>query len=146
MHTAGDTGSQSTQLTGPSQPLTQNCRTGESSDRAMKTRGYQFSLQCKFMMEIWQCPLVCIIHPAWWCPLLAWVCNTDNQTWQLRWKPATCNSKPRTSIGSNHHSLVHWTNRCCFPDRNLCSSQQLALAHRASRPRMLSLWRQPCEG
>ena len=69
----------------------------------------------------------------------------DHQTLQLRWEPASCNSKRRMSIGSNHHSSVHWTSRCCFPDCNLCSSPQLLLVHWASRPRMLSPWRQPCE-
>ena len=154
MHTAGNTGSQSTQLPGPSQqqvpqPVIQNCRTEEC--RPSHKNSYQFSLQCQLMTEIQRCPLfpywlwqVCIIHTAWWCPLLAWMCSTDHQTWQLRWEPATCNSKCRTSIGSNHHSLVRWTSRCCFPHGNLCSSPQLLLVHRASRPGMLSPCRQPC--
>ena len=128
-------GSQSTQLIGPSQPPIQQ----------------PVTLQCQLIMEIRRCPLfpswlwwVCIIHPAWWCPLPAWMCSTDHQTWQLRWEPATCNSKCRTSIGSNHHISVHWTRRCCFPDHSWSSSPQLLLVHWASRPRMLSPWRKPC--
>ena len=98
--------SQSTQLTDPSQlpiyPYSSLLLWTVALER-VQTKAwklYQFSLQCQLIMEIRRCPLfpyrlwrVCIIHPAWRCPLLAWVCSTDHQTWHLRWKPATCNSK-----------------------------------------------------
>ena len=60
MHTAGNTGSQSTQLTGPSQqqvpqPVIQNCRNEEF--RPSHKNSYQFSLQCQLMTEMRRCPL-----------------------------------------------------------------------------------------
>ena len=153
IHTAGNTGSQSTQLTGPSQqqvpqPVIQKGRTEEF--RPSHKNSYQFSLQCQLMQKYGGAPVSILIMAGMHNPsnlavfLLAWMCSTDHQTWQLRWEPATCNSKCRTSIGSNHHSSVHWTSRCCFPHGNLCSSPQLLLVHRASRPGMLSPCCQPC--
>ena len=61
-------------------------------------------------------------------PVLAWICNTDHQNWQLRWwDPVTCNKKCwMASIGFNRHSLCLWINRCFFPDHSLCNSLQQA--------------------
>ena len=157
MHTTGDTGSQlSTQLTACCSHLYSSLLPRTVALERVPTepwKRYQFSLQCQLMTEIRWCLLfpyrlwrVCIIHPAWRCPLLAWMWNTDHQTWQIRWEPATCNSKHRRSIWSNHHSSVHWTSRYYFPHRNLCSSPQLLLVHQASRLRMLSPWCQPRGG
>ena len=154
-HTVSNMESRSTRPTGPcqppvqQQPVTQNCRTREDPDRATKSR---FNPASQHLTEIWRCPLflcpwwqACRIQPARWCSRLAWVCNMDHQTWQLRWRePATCNNKRRMmSFGFNHHNFFLWTSRCCFPDHSLCNSLQLPLVHWAV---MLSPWLQPCGG
>ena len=135
MHTAGDTGPQSTQLTDPLQPPVQHPVTRTISLERVQTEPWKLPVQPTVSVHDGNTAL-----PPVSVPIMVGL----HQTWQLRWEPASCNSKRRMSIGSNHKSLVHWTSRCCFPDCNLCSSPQLLLVHWSSRPRMLSPWRQPC--
>ena len=115
MHTTGDTGSQlSTQLTACCSHLYSSLLPRTVALERVPTepwKCYQFSLQCQLMTEIRWCLLfpyrlwqVCIIHPAWRCPLLAWMWNTDHQTWQIRWEPATASTgrlfDPTTTVRS----------------------------------------------
>ena len=107
-HTAGDTGPQSTQLTGPLQPPVQQPVTMIITLERVQIepwRLYQFSLQCQFMTEIQHCPL--FLYRLWW------VCIKSTQHGSaLYWHgcagPSDLAAQMGTSILQQQAQDVYW--------------------------------------
>ena len=107
-HIAGDTGPQSTQLTGPLQPPVQQPVTRTITRERVQTEPwklYQFSLQCQFMTGIQHCPL--FLYRLWWV-CIKFVQHGSALYWHGCAGPSDFAAQMGTSIMQQQAQDVYW--------------------------------------
>ena len=107
-HTTGDTGPQSTQLTGPLQPPVQQPVTRTITLERVQTEPwklYQFSLQCQFMAEIQHCPM--FLYRLWWVCIKS-IQHGNALYWHGCAGPSDLAAQMGTSIMQQQAQDVYW--------------------------------------